>query len=100
MARVTGDPVAPRTLNADIKPELEEIILRAIARDPDRRYPNCDMFKHDLESPHLVHVTGLAARLTPPRPYRPLTRLGVKWLAFATIPLVAFGLLYLLGHRH
>ena len=59
MARVTGDPVAPRTLNADVKPELEEIILRAIARDPDRRYPNCEVFKHDLESPHLVHVTGL-----------------------------------------
>ena len=38
-------------------------------------------------------------RLTPPRPYGPLTRLGIKWLAFATIPLVAFGLLYVLGHR-
>ena len=100
MARVTGDPVAPSTLNKEIKPELEEIILRAIARDPNQRYPNCETLKHDLESPHLVHVTGLATRLTPPRPYRPLTRLGIKWLALATIPLFAFGLLYFFGHRH
>jgi len=100
MARTTGDPIAPRKLNPDLSPELEEIILRAIARDPELRYPNCETFKHDLENPHAVGVTGLADRLTAPRPYRPLTSLAFKWLLFATIPLIAFALLLFLSRRH
>jgi serine/threonine-protein kinase len=100
LARVTGDPVAPRQLNPHITSEFEEIILRAVARDPNRRYPNCEALKHDLEHPGEVHITGLAANLMPPRPYRPLTRLGIKWLAFAAIPLVVFALLYVFGRHH
>jgi serine/threonine protein kinase len=100
MARVTGDPPAPRLLNPNISPELEEIILRAVARDPNLRYPNCEVFKHDLKHPAEVRMAGLAAGLTPPRPYRPLTRLGVKWLALAAIPLVLFALIYVFGRHH
>ena len=100
MARVTGDPPAPCQLNPEIAPELEEIILRAVARQPEQRYPNCEAFKKDLEDPHKVCVTGLATRLTPPRPYRPLLGLGIKWLAFTIIPLVAFALLYFFSHHH
>jgi serine/threonine-protein kinase len=100
MARVTGDPTAPRQLNHDISPELEEIILHAVARDPHLRYPNCEAFKHDLEHPGEVRATGLAANLTSPRPYHPLTHLGVKWLAFTAIPLAVFALLYVFGHHH
>ena len=100
MARVTGDPIAPRLINPVISPQLEEIILRAVARDPDQRYLSCDTFKYDLEHQREVHISGLASHLTPPRPYRPLTRLGLKWLAFAAVPLILFILLFIFGHRH
>ena len=38
-ARVTGDPVAPRKLNPGLSPQAEEIVLRALQRDPANRYP-------------------------------------------------------------
>ena len=39
-ARLVGDPVAPRTHNPRIRPEVEEIVLHAMARDPAERYPS------------------------------------------------------------
>src|SRR5947199_551458 len=33
-ARLTGDPVAPRKINPEIPPEVEEIILHAMERSP------------------------------------------------------------------
>ena len=65
--RVTGDPAAPRTLNPAITPEAEEIVLRAMRRDPAERYPSVAAFKADLDAPERVHVTGLSGRLRAPR---------------------------------
>jgi serine/threonine-protein kinase len=99
-ARLTGDPVAPRLLNADISPELEEIILRALARDPARRYGTCHALQADLEQPEHIQVTGLCSRLEQPRPYRPLTRLMLFWAILTAIPLASFALIFLLRQRH
>src|SRR5262245_7975468 len=41
-ARLLGDPVAPRTYNPALRPEVEEIILHAMAREPDDRYPSAE----------------------------------------------------------
>lgn len=41
-------------LRADIDPRLNEILHRALARDPEKRYPNADEFLHDLEY-HIYH---------------------------------------------
>ncbi len=64
-ARLVGDPVAPRTYNADLSPQVEEIILHALARDPGDRYRSAPELKADLECPARVAVTGRASRLTP-----------------------------------
>ena len=37
-SRLTGDPMAPRKRNPEIPPEIEEIILHAMEREPQRRY--------------------------------------------------------------
>jgi serine/threonine-protein kinase len=37
-ARLVGDPVAPRAHNPALPPEVEEIVLRALAREPADRY--------------------------------------------------------------
>jgi len=65
--RVTGDPAAPRTLNPALTPEAEEIVLRAMRRDPAERYPSVAAFRADLDAPERVHVTGLSGRLRAPR---------------------------------
>ena len=43
-------PIAPREHNADIPAALENIILKCLARDPDRRYPFVSVLVHELQS--------------------------------------------------
>jgi serine/threonine-protein kinase len=64
--RVTGDPVAPRAVNPLISYEAEEIVLRAMRRDPSERYGSASAFRADLLAPKDVKVTGLCTRLRPP----------------------------------
>ncbi|HMD61990.1 MAG TPA: serine/threonine-protein kinase [Opitutaceae bacterium] len=64
--RVTGDPVAPRSLNPAITPEAQEIVLRAMRRNPDERYQTAAEFHAALDAPERVHVTGLSGRLKAP----------------------------------
>src|SRR6266581_346072 len=37
-ARLVGDPPAPRSLNPEIPPQIEEIVLHAMEREPSNRY--------------------------------------------------------------
>lgn len=99
-ARVTGDPVAPRKRNPDVSPQLEEIILHAMEREPGKRYPTALAMKAELENPADVQLTGRCERLQKPTPWK---REGKKalWIvlaiAFAVLALVL--LLMLIIHR-
>ena len=72
-ARLLGDPHAPRKLNPDIPPEVEEIILHALERDPENRYRSAAEMKEELDAPEKVRLTNRAGRLKPvvaPAPWR------------------------------
>jgi eukaryotic-like serine/threonine-protein kinase len=43
-------PTPPREYNADIPPVLEKVILKCLAREPDRRYPFASVLVHDLQN--------------------------------------------------
>jgi serine/threonine-protein kinase len=43
-------PIPPREHNADIPVALEKIILKCLARDPDRRHPYVSILVHELQS--------------------------------------------------
>ena len=47
-AIIAGTPTPPRMLNAAISPELEQIILKALARDRSQRYSDADMMAQSL----------------------------------------------------
>jgi serine/threonine protein kinase len=64
-ARLAGDPVAPRVHDPAIAPTVEEIILRALARDTDR-YQSAAALRGELAAPERVPVTGRASRLRVP----------------------------------
>ncbi len=70
-ARVTGDPVAPRKLNPDLSPQAEEIVLRALQREPADRYRSAAAMKAELDAVDHVRVTGLADRLQQPPRWAP-----------------------------
>jgi serine/threonine protein kinase len=100
--RVTGDPVAPRSLNPSLSPQVEEIVLRAMRRNPAERYQTVAAFQADLDAPERVHVTGLSGRLQAPR-----WRLSLQGTPFLVGGLIGVGfLLFLVGlflvliHRH
>lgn len=92
-ARVTGDPVAPRKRNPNVSPQVEEIILHAMEREPGKRYPNAVAMKAELDDPGTVQLTGRCERLRAPTA---LTGGGskVRWIVLGvTIALVVLGLL-------
>ena len=102
-ARVTGDPMAPRKVNPELSAQAEEIVLRALQRDPSERYASAAAMKAELDSVEHVRITGLADRLQQPLPWKP-GLLQRPWvLAAGMIGPMVVGiaiLLFLLLHRH
>jgi serine/threonine protein kinase/tetratricopeptide (TPR) repeat protein len=49
-AKLNCDPLPPSRLRPDMPAELDRIVLRAIARDPERRYPAISEMLTDLRS--------------------------------------------------
>ena len=91
--RLLNHPIPPRELNPEISPELQEVIYRALERDPKSRYPKAREMAWDLA--HLDQV-GAAERpeLTEWRKRRrPWLRQVLFYTAMALIPVAIFGLL-------
>jgi serine/threonine-protein kinase len=92
--RLTGDPVAPRKLNPAISPQAEEIMLRALQRDPSHRYPTAAAMKADLTAPRQVQVTGLCDRLRPSTLWKRVL-LKARWIGLVCVlPIVVQAALY------
>jgi Protein kinase domain len=99
-ARLIGGPPAPRAINPDIPPEVEEIVLHAMEREPDQRYPSAAAMKAELDAPEKVKATGRDERLkAPAEEGQPQDRTLVLSVL---IPLIAVGLFFLLVYwfRH
>ena len=98
--RLLNHPVPPRELNPAISPELQEVIYRAMERDPRNRYSTANEFAWDLE--HLDQV-GVADRVElsdwKRRRKEPWFKKILFYVAMALIPIVIFGLLLLVARR-
>jgi len=91
--RLLNNPVPPREIDPTISPRLQEVIYRAMERDPSKRYANAHEMIWDLQ--HMDKV-GVAERpeLRDWRVRRdPWTRKLLFYLMLALIPIVIFGLL-------
>jgi len=58
---VLEQPTPPSKINADVSPELEAVIMKAMAKNPDNRYQDADEMKADLERARL----GQGVQATP-----------------------------------
>jgi serine/threonine-protein kinase len=97
-ARLSGDPRSPREWNPEISPQVEEIILRAMQRQPKDRYQTAWAMKQDLDHPEVVVVTGLVDRLVEPSPIRVGWR-KIRILAIGVgLPLLVVLVIYLSRH--
>jgi len=97
--RVLNDPTPPRDLNPEITPQLQEILYRALERDPRHRYATAHEMVWDLEHQEQVGVEDRAARPTARSRRSPQLRRILFYLGLVAIPVVLFLLMLLLA-RH
>jgi serine/threonine-protein kinase len=99
-ARVTGDPEAPRKVNPELSPALEEVILHAMERDSRHRYQDAGEMKRDLDNLDQVKLTHRDQRLRAPQPWKS-RRYTALLVAFAVMGWIAlFFTIFLLSRRH
>lgn len=96
-ARLMGDPIAPRKLNPNISPEVEEIVLHALEQRPENRYQTAAEMKAELDDPAKVVVTGRADHLRPPAEWKPRF-LSARIAIYALVPVLVFGALFVYFH--
>jgi serine/threonine protein kinase len=99
-ARVAGDPEAPRKIAPAISPQAEEIVLRAMERDPARRYQTAAEMKADLDAPGQVELTERWRHLEPATPAKRAWRKARLIAPWILIPLALQVLGFLLLWHH
>ncbi|HEV2491885.1 MAG TPA: serine/threonine-protein kinase [Terriglobia bacterium] len=91
--RLLNNPVPPREIDRAISPELQEIIYRALERDPSKRYASAREFAWDLEHQDQVGVAERPEMRDWKRRRSPWPRRILFYVVLALIPVIIFGLL-------
>jgi serine/threonine-protein kinase len=92
--RLLNNPVPPREINPEIPPEVQEVIYRAIERDPKNRYAAAREMAWDLEHLDQVGVTDRAELVNWKKRKSSLLRTIGFYAMLAMIPVVILGLLF------
>lgn len=95
--RVLNNPVPPREVDPAISPQLQEVIYRALERDPKSRYASAREFAWDLRHLDQVGVADRPEQRDWKRRRTPGARRVLFYAALALIPIVIFGLLLLVA---
>ncbi len=97
--RLITEPPSPRALNSEISPELEEILYRALEREPRHRYATASEMTWDLENEEQVGVEDRGSRQTGRFGRRRMNKQVLLYTGMALVPVVLFGLMLLLAKR-
>jgi serine/threonine-protein kinase len=95
--RLLNNPIPPREVNPEITPEMQEIIYRALERDPSKRYPNAHEFALDLEHPEKVGVADREEIRNWKQRRSPVSRQILFYVMLALIPVAVFALMLFLA---
>jgi len=97
--RLVADAPPARKLNPEITPQLQEVLLRAMERDPRHRYATAHEMAWEIEHPELVGVDEGSRRLTLQQRLLPGRRKMMIYAALAVIPILIFALMIVLAKR-
>ena len=97
--RLLNNPIPPRELNPEISPELQEVLYRALERNPRNRYRSARDLANDLEHLDQVGVEDRPELTNWKRRKSPWGRRIAMYVALALIPVIIFTLLLLVA-RH
>jgi serine/threonine protein kinase len=97
--RLLNNPVPPREIDPQISPQLQEIIYRALERDPSNRYPSAREICWDLEHLDQVGVSERPELHDWKRRRTPWMRRVLFYAMLALIPVVIFMLLLYIARK-
>jgi eukaryotic-like serine/threonine-protein kinase len=91
--RLLNNPIPPREIDPSITPQLQEIIYRALERDPRNRYTTARDFARDLQHQDQVGVSERAELHNWKDRRTPWGKKILFYVALALLPVVIFALL-------
>jgi len=97
--RLLNNPVPPREIDPTISPELQEIIYRALERDPKNRYASDHEMALDLQHPEKVGVAERPELRDWKVRRTPWLRKILFYIMLIMIPVVIFGLMLFFARR-
>jgi serine/threonine protein kinase len=97
--RVVNHPVPPRELNPAISPQLQEIVYRALERDPKNRYASARELAWDLSHQDQVGVEDRAELADWKTRRMPWTRHLLFYATLGLLPAAVVGLLLYVAHH-
>jgi serine/threonine protein kinase len=98
--RLLNQPRPPTAVEPGITPQMQEIIYRALEREPKHRYPSAREFAYDLEHQDQVGVAARPEATEWKQRRSPSSRRVGLYVALALVPLLIFGLLFLVSRHH
>jgi serine/threonine protein kinase len=98
-SRLLNQPIPPREANPEVSPEMQEIIYRALERDPAKRYASAREFAADLRHPEKVAVADRIEQRDWKERRSPERRRFFSYAMIAMIPFVIV-VLFLFIARH
>jgi serine/threonine-protein kinase len=96
--RVLNDPPPACKLRPEISPQLQEILYRALERDPRHRYATAQEMAWELEHQEQVGVDEDARRISLRGRLFPSARKLIVYTCLVMVPALLFLLMLLLAH--
>ena len=97
--RLLNSPVPPRVADPSVSPQLQEILYRALERDPKNRYSHASEFIRDLEHPEEVGVEDRPEIHNWQKRKSAMARKILYYGALAMIPVVILLVMVLIAHH-
>jgi serine/threonine-protein kinase len=98
--RLLNHPLPPRVADPTVSPQLQEILYRALERDPKNRYATAKEFIHDLEHPDKVGIEERDELLHWQKRKSQLSRKILYYSGLALIPVVILLIMVLISRAH
>jgi serine/threonine-protein kinase len=98
--RLLNHPMPPREAEPGITPQEQEVLYRALERDPRNRYASAHEFANDLEHLDKVGVADREELTAWTKRRSSKARKLLLYAALAALPFVLFAAMMVLAHRH
>ncbi len=96
--RLLNHPTPPRVADPSVTPQMQEILYRALERDPKNRYSHAEEFLRDLEHPEQVGVEDRPEIRDWQNRKSPQLRKILYYGGLALIPVVILLVMLLIAH--